>query len=343
MKMSMKLLDEFKRVKALSLDYLTSLAFSESGYPLLLIAPSGAGKTQVVKATQQFLDKQGYPTRYIDKMNLTSLKVLEKWLNDNTSCVLINDDFSSIGTSEYNTEKTATLIGRLTLDKRFSDDGMHIKIDYINKLGFLSGVQPEWLSDIVLSKTWRTFWCQRFIRYYMLPCSKIEVQLEPDEVIKELVDNTICEIDKKVDNEELKDALILQLGQGRGITAYKRVRQSLYKYFGKNYEFLCHQLALRLNFEQKVLRRDYDLLTRRFIVQVNDIEFTILNIALRYNPLSYKDLSRELNLIVDKEGYNRTLSMLLERTEMLNWVTRLRTVEGNSIVVNPEFRKEVSI
>lgn len=332
--------------KALTLPFIFSLSVAKSGKPLFLIAPTGTGKTVIVKAVETYLEESGYAVVFVDKINLTNLQALNQWINENPFCVLVNDDFSHIGTSDYNTEKTGSLIGGLSYDKRFKDKAMKIDIAKIEKLGFITGIQPEWIKGVVQSGTWTTFYRQRFIRYFMLPAYHYGKQRKPIDMITRLVKSVkVYDVPKRIHhNLNLRNALRLQLGGGRGQECYDDIRRNIYKYVGQYaYQRCCDLLAERLSFENAFMRRDYSLIKREYIVQTNGIEFSILNIALRYNPLSYKDLARELHLILDEEQANRTLATLINRVESLEWVTRLKqrnkTFSGSHIIVNPKIKK----
>jgi hypothetical protein len=344
------LFGRFGFAKSLALPFIFSLSVGVSGKPNFLIAPSGTGKTVVVKAVEKYLEEINYPVAFVDKINLTNLQALNDWLNENPSCVLVNDDFSHIGTSEYNTEKTGSLIGGLSYDKRFKDKAMKIDIEYIERLGFITAIQPYWIKDVVLSGTWITFFRQRFIRYYMLSAYHYGRQRKPSTMINRLIKGMkFYDVPKAIHhNANLKNALRSQLGGGRGQECYDDIRRNIYKFVGQHaYQRTCDLIAERLVFENAFMRRDYNLLERKFIVQTRDIEFTILNIALRYNPLSYKDLARELHLILDEEQANRTLSKLINSVENLKWITRQsqrnKKFSGSHLIVNPEIKQRLCL
>ena len=340
----------FGFAKSLALPFIFSLSVAVSGKPEFIISPTGSGKTVIVKAVERYLESVDYPVVFADKINLTNLQALNDWINNNPNCVIVNDDFSHIGTSEYNTEKTGSLIGGLSYDKRFKDKAMKIDIAHVEHLGFITAIQPYWIKDVVISGTWTTFFRQRFIRYYMLSAYHYGKQRSPRIMIDRLIKGMkTYNVPKTIHhNLNLKEALRFQLGGGRGGECYNDIRRNIYKFVGqKAYRRTCNLIAERLMFEHSFMRRDYDLLRRKYIVQTNDIEFTILNIALRYNPLTYSDLARELHLILDEEQANRTLAKLINRVESLKWISRLsqRQVKkrGTLLIVNPELKKRLCL
>lgn len=342
------MLGRFGFAKSVALPFIFSLSVAESGKPLFIVSPTGSGKTVIVKAVETYFEENDYPVVNINKLNLTNLQSLNDWINNNPYCVIVNDDFSHIGTSEYNTEKTGSLIGGLSYDKRFKDTAMKIDIAHIQRLGFITAIQPYWIKDVVTSGTWTTFFRQRFIRYYMLSAYHYGKQRKPFEMIQRLIKGVkTYNVPKSIHhNVKLRNALRLQLGGGRGQECYDDIRRSIYKYVGQHaYRRTCNLIAERISFENLFMVRDYDLLQRKYIVQTHDIEFTILNIALRYNPLTYSDLARELHLILEKKKAQSTMTALVKRVENMGWVTRLqqrnKQNKGTSIVVNLEMKKRL--
>ncbi|OYT26602.1 MAG: hypothetical protein B6U97_03525, partial [Candidatus Altiarchaeales archaeon ex4484_96] len=95
---------KYGRCKTLAPPFLWSVACARAGIPTMLIAPPSGGKSVVIFAVGEYLEQNGEFVRFINRIGLRGLQRLANKLNEVKTATLLNEEFSSIGYSQYMTE-----------------------------------------------------------------------------------------------------------------------------------------------------------------------------------------------------------------------------------------------
>lgn len=340
----------------IALPFLFSCSVALAGYPLILIAPTGGYKSTIVEAVRQYLQRNNEYVMEVSKLNLGNLRGFSDEIIENINgLTVVNDDFSHIAIGGvYNVEKTGELIGALSYKGSYRDKNMGIDIMNLKRLGFVTGCQPYWLNTIIKTQTWENFYRQRFIRYYILPEFPSTFKTDEYKIIDKLVSRTPSP--KKIPSRfyhsySLRKALCSQLGD-RGMRAYERIAPRFYSMVGgDNFKKLSKVVAHRLSFENVVVNRYFDIDFRNWVVRSYDIEYAILNVVCRHNPITYDELKVEMNWRDDSEKdkgvpssvSQSSLARIVRKCEELGWVKRVKFGDGVKIFLSEEMKKNVRI
>ena len=308
---------KYGNARSLAPPFLFGIACARAGIPTMFIAPPAGGKSVTIFAIEKYLKEHDEKVRRINRIGLRGLQKLSKWLNDVQTAVLLNEEFSSIGSSAYMTEKMGELIGNIAYSKSYHDDGLDIHIEMV-KLGFLSGVQPLWVSNIMVHRVFATHIREKFLRYYMLPYD-VTPDVDDYEVISTLTEKTNEHepyLVKRIPNE-----FVCALAKQVGITRAKRyapqIAHELSKLIpkdtlGKALRFYAENLA----FENDMVIREID--EKGYIVRTRWREYTALYWCLRRGKLTAGDFMLYLGVTSGKSVYN-VINAGLE----VGWITRV--------------------
>ena len=159
---------KYGNARSLAPPFLFGVACARAGIPVLFIAPPAGGKTVTIFAIEKYLTRMGESVRRVNRIALRGLQKLSEWLNNVKIATLVNEEFSSIGASAYMVEKMGELIGNIAYSKCYHDDGLNIHVE-VARLGFISGVQPLWIGNIMTHRVFATHIREKFLRYYFLP------------------------------------------------------------------------------------------------------------------------------------------------------------------------------
>ena len=333
------MLSKFGSVKNLATDYIFSLASIRAGIPTLLIAPPSGGKTTIVYALEKYLKRKNENVMLISRLGLRGLKNLAKVLNYSKEFTLLNEDYALIGSSDYMAEKLAEIVGALSYSKTYYDYGLDVKIS-LNKLGFISGVQPFWLKKMITKPAYITHIREKFIRYYMLPYTS-SGDVEMLDAIMTLVD-VMEEIEnkaKKRGNYKIPKDFIISLANQVGIVRAKeytwRLAEALKELIGsRNVNRALKFYSKRIGFEEKIVRRE--LGENGYSVDVLWREYTALYWALRRGKITREEMRLAL-------GVSSMRSV--ERVVSSGLAVRFITTQYNSsrlyIIPNPYLKEEL--
>ncbi len=309
------LFKEFGEAKTLADAYLWSIACAKAGIPCLLIAPPSGGKSTVIFSVEQWLKEHEELTLRVSRLGLRGLRNLTSLLAKNKVATLLNEDYANIGSSDYMVEKLGELISALSYSGTYQDYGLRIDLNMV-RLGFISGVQPLWIQNIMSHTVFSTCIREKFLRYYFLPFTPtkdiddLEAQQILNENTKQFDVNPNLQIPK-----EFIQALALQVGQTRAQMYAPRIARELVKLVGdiaitKALKFY----AVRLGFEHLFVNRE--LTDKGFSVETEWQAYTALYWALRYGRLKRGDYLARLGV-----SSLRSVDRCLERAIGKGWVT----------------------
>jgi len=286
---------KYGKAKTLAPPFLWGLACARAGIPTLIVAPPSGGKSTVIFAIEEYLNKRNYPNRRISRIGLRSLKKLTLWLAKNPRSVLLNEDFALIGSSDYMTEKMGEIIGALSYSKTYQDDGLDINLN-MQKLGFISGVQPFWMKRMVTNPVFITHLREKFVRYYCLPYT-VSKDIDDLEAIDLLVSKTNegdINLYPKIPKVFI-EALARQLGTVRANKYSRLIASELSRFTNKRgLSKLLRFYAERIAFEKEMIEREF---TEDSIEVTNLwIEYTVLYWCLRRGELTREALKVALGV-----------------------------------------------
>jgi len=331
------MLSEFGRLRNLATDFLFGLGCVKAGIPALLIAPPSGGKTTLIYTIHRYLEDNDKNVMLISRLGLRGLKKLARVLNYVDEFNLLNEDYALIGSSDYMAEKIAEIVGALSYSGTYYDYGLEIRIA-LQKLGFLSGVQPYWLRRLMTKPAYITHIREKFIRYYMLPYTPSR-DVEMKKAIIELLmkynraKKNIMSGDGYTIPREFIRALASQVGMVRAKEYAERLGYALSEVLGsQNVHRAMKFYAQRIGFEDNVIRRD--LTEEGYKVQVMWREYTALYWALRKGRLTREEMRKALGVTSI-----RSADRLIEEGIYTGWITT-QWVNGIKYVIpNPELRE----
>jgi len=221
--------------------------------------------------------------------------------------LLLSEDFSTLGDEESAVFKMATLIAKLSYDKKYIDpffttkdapEGLKL---IVKSLAFLCGMQPQWVQIYGGKEVFETLIMEKIIRYYRLPIAPIK-EISPMAIVIRKTQDQIIEqaemlkaMQKEPTSEELEkpirffsDALKVQCG-ARGIEYAKLFVPQLAKYIPKAvFNEWLKQTAQRFRFEENFLLRGYVPLKIGIKHEALYREYMVLFFALQYNLCTYE-------------------------------------------------------
>jgi len=330
---------KFRGARTLAPPFIFSVACARAGVPVLLVSPPAGGKSTVIFAVERWLRYHKENTDRISRLGLRGLKVLAKWLNMVKSATLLNEDYSSIGYSDYMTEKLGELIGALTYSKTYTDYGLDVNIDVI-RLGFVSGVQPQWVRKMMTHPVFSTHLREKFVRYYCLPYMPTKDILDT-----EAIEGLVANLEEKPFNpnvrrpKEFDGALAFQLGQTRGRMFADKIATALSGLVHEKYLWrLLRFYAQRLKFEYDFVYRTLGL--DGYKSQTKWHEYIALYWTLRSGVMTRQDYMMRFG-VSSMRSVERVLSKALES----GWITSKWSETGDTGIklfyVNPEARRKL--
>jgi len=285
----------FKEARSLAPPFVFSVGCARAGIPLLLLAPPSGGKSTVIIAVEEWLKAHGESTLKVSRLGLKGLRQLTDWLKVSKQATLLNEDYALIGSSGYMVEKMGELVGALSYSKTYQDFGLKINIT-VERLGFISGVQPYWIFDMVTNPVFATHLREKFLRYYMLPFS-----ITPPISDKKAIDLLTTSLRDKKEVVSYKipssfmKALNIQVGQTRAEIYGERLARELSHLIPEEeLETSMSFYAQRLAFESYAMERD--LGERSYEVMSRWHEYTVLYWLLRRGALSREELANCLGV-----------------------------------------------
>jgi len=294
---------KFGRAKTLAPPYIFGLASCIAGVPTFIVGPPASGKSTVIFAIKRKLDEIGVPNAVISRLGLKGLKKLCVIMHKAKNFALLNEEYSLIGSSDYMVEKMGELVGTLSYQGYFFDPGLGIEIS-VQRLGFVSGVQPLWLINLVSNPVFTTFLKEKFIRYYMLPYEPSEPisQMEAINILVERLEVRDRSPGYKIPNEFI-EALTVQLGPTRAREYAHRIAKALSILMPQKYIYRAMKFyAERIAFEDEIMTK---VLTEKgFRADVRWREYTVLYWALRFGKLNPENLKQVLGLRSSKSVYS---------------------------------------
>lgn len=345
-------LQNFK-YKDLVFDFINLKVLTECGYPILIIAPTGGGKTVLIKSLGNRLEKEGWIVRVLERISpLRMLALQEDILNQNA--LFLSEDFSTIGHDDDATYKSSMMVAKLSYDKRYIDplfatkkypDGLQM---YVKKLGFLCGLQPLWLAIYVNKTVFQTLIQEKILRYYRLPISTIKHTDKMDTVVNYLENLELKpqKNDYYLDNywyEMLRESLQIQTGV-RASEYIKPIMEKLKTYIPENIiKEWIKQLSLRMSFEAFIFTQYYS--TANATVPQTEVlfkEYSVLFYSLWFNPLRFKELG--LNMKIRGRGGHKSkqtrqwISKLVKFAQDVNFIFCVSGKKNKIIIPTEDFR-----
>lgn len=285
----------FSKAETLADGFIFSLACARAGIPVLLISPQGGGKSTIIQATKKWLINHKHRVIEVSRIGLRTLAELSSELIRSKRIIMLNDDYSNIGDSEYMVGKMGELITALSYSKGFYDYGLKVNIQ-VEKFGFVSGVQPLWLKSMMTSRVFATNIREKFIRYYLLPHRPTK-DIRLDLALKLLVENQGV----WPQNEEVKipssfiEALAVQVGEVRAWEFAERLVEELKTLYPIwKLPKLLRYFSTRIKFEEKLVEKELE--RYGYSVEVFWRAYTVLFWCLRRGGVTRTDLLRYLGV-----------------------------------------------
>jgi len=309
------LFEKYGRAETLAPSFIWGLACCKAGIPTFLVAPPSGGKSTVIFALQKWLTLNHEPVKLVSRLNLRGMKQLNGWFKKKRYATILNEDYALIGSSDYIVEKMGEIIGSLSYSGVFVDDGLGVNIK-VDRLGFVSGIQPLWIENLVKHPVYATFIREKFLRYYLLPYKPSE-DIDDLEAQNILVQNT--KTVKTTYDFEIPSIFISGLAFQVGLTRAKmyapRIAREICRFVGKEkIEDVLKFYSYRLRFEQLFLTRE--LGDKGFDVSVNWEAYHVLYWALRVDNITRIDLMTRLGV-----SSLRSVERATNKAIALGWIS----------------------
>jgi len=301
----------FRKAMTLAPAYLWGLCCSKAGIPTFIVGPPASGKSTVIEAVGRYLEGEGEAVYRVSRMAIRDLKHFSKEWTGAKEVVVLNDDFSLIGSSDYVTERMAEIIASLGYGGQYVYKGMEVEIS-VSRFGFLSGVQPYWVRHIHTHRAFSTHIREKCLRYYLLPFREAR-PIRFREAVKLLVSNTreYKFRDVKVP-ESFMEALSLQVGPTRAEEYVERLSPWVSLYCGKYARKVMEFWAKRIAFEDYIIERTVE--KEGFEVKSYWQAYTVLYWVLRLGETTINGLCPYLGL-----KYHETRKLVMEALKK-GWV-----------------------
>jgi len=323
----------------LASDFVWAVSCVKAGIPTLLIAPTSGGKTTIVYAVDKYLKMKEEPHLLISRIGLRGLRKIADIISMSGNFTLLNEDYALIGSSDYMVEKMAEIIGALSYSRTYYDYGLDITIT-VDRLGFVSGVQPWWIKTMMTKPAFITHIREKFIRYYLLPYKRGK-DVDMLTAIEDLV-NTLLKVEDEPKEttgfripREFIEALSVQVGMVRATEYAERIAYPLAELIGaKNVHRALRFYAKRIEFEDNIVRRDLD--ERGYNVDVLWQEYTALYWCLRKGVLSREAMRRCLGV-----SSMRSVERVIDKGIRVGWITSIWNCGRKYFIANPRIREEL--
>lgn len=329
-------------------DTINSMAMVDSSVPFFIIAPPSGGKTTIIK----ILEKVYGDTRFVYTLErISPMRFLKlQYHMRNNDNLLLSEDFSTLGDDESAVFKMATMIAKLSYDKKYVDPFFRTKespeglVLIVKSLAFVCGMQPLWLQIYGAKEVFETLIMEKILRYYRLPIAPIKEVAPMKQVINGIVKSIKkskkykYKPEKKLVNR-FAEGLKIQCG-ARGIEYAKQFVPALAKYVPKKLlsEWL-YQTVQRFNFEKKFLLRWYEPLKIGIKHEAEYRQYTVLFFAMQYNTCTYEKLKDFVKIRAKtKSATFRYMRYLLRLALEAGYINVLR--KGKTYIIpSKEFQK----
>lgn len=283
-------------------DTINCCAMVDSGTPMFIVAPPSGAKTTIIKTLEKlYRDRRFVYT--LERISPMRFLKLQYQMQDKDN-LLLSEDFSTLGDEEGAVFKMATLIAKLSYDKKYIDpffttkdapEGLKL---IVKSLSFVCGMQPMWIQIYGAKEVFETLIMEKLLRYYRLPIMPIKdiapmqtvIEIVSAKITQDLEDHAIVELDADMLEKETKffaTALKVQCG-ARGIEYAKLIVLAIALYIPKEvlHAWLV-QTAMRFKFEERFLLRGYEPLKIGIKHEALYREYTVLFFAMQYNLCTY--------------------------------------------------------
>jgi len=289
----------FKPYPDVYFDTINSMAMVDSSIPFFIIAPPSGAKTTIIKALEQIYadNRFVYTLERISPMRF--LKLQYKMRNNDN--LLLAEDFSTLGDDEGAVFKMATMIAKLSYDKKYVDPFFTTKdspeglILIVKSLAFVCGMQPLWMQIYGAKEVFETLIMEKILRYYRLPIAPIK-EVSPMNVVIKSITEAVKHSKHyrykphKILIKRFADSVKVQCG-ARGIEYAKLFVPALAKYVPKKLlSEWVFQTVQRFNFERQFLLRWYEPLRIGIKHEAEYRQYTVLFFAMQYNTCTYDSL-----------------------------------------------------
>lgn len=310
---------EFRGAETLADGFIFGLACAKAGIPVLLVAPPSGGKSTIISACNMWLERNKIKTLKASRISLRTLREIASELVRNKEVVIINDDYSDIGDSDYIQRKMGEIISELSYSRGYHDYGLKVTIS-IKKLGFISGVQPLWIKTMFSSRVFATNIREKFIRYYILPFKPTK-DLREQKAVELLVNNqpTYNQTEEVEIPSIFIDSLALQVGRTRAGEFADRLVEAL-KSLVPIWKIpkLLRFFSIRLGFENLLVDRSLGDYT--YHIEVAWKGHTVLFWCLRRGALEREDLLELLGV-----SSLRSVDRAIEEAFIKGWIIETPT------------------
>jgi len=309
------LFSQFGEARSLAADLCFCVASAKAGVPVLLVAPPSGGKSTVIMGVEAWLKLRGEMTQRVSRIGLKTLKVLTDRLNVERKATLLNEDYALIGSSDYMVEKMGEIIAALSYAHTYQDLGLKIDVT-VERVGFISGIQPYWLSFMVQNPVFATHLREKFIRYYMLPMSI--TQDVDDTVAIKLIAKTL-KFEVRAVNDAIPDDFMTSLTLQVGDTRAKRFSRAIANQMSflsktEDFERLMHFYAKRLAFEAHIM--DRELGENTYTMRSYWQEYTVLYWLLRCGAMTREQIAIRLGVTS-----TRSVDLAIGKAFNKQWIT----------------------
>lgn len=309
--------NEFGKARTLADGFMWSVACCKAGIPCLLVAPPSGGKTTVIFGTEHYLKDIGEPTLKVSRLGLRGLTVLTKFLEANSIASLLNEDYATIGSSDYMVEKLGELIGALSYSGTYSDYGLHINLT-VTRLGFISGVQPLWIKTLMTHVVFSTHIREKFLRYYFLPyCASADVDdKEAIEILLKNLKEGKYEANFQIPSQFI-EALSFQVGSTRAKIYAPRLAREIAKFFKpQDIPRALKFFATRIGFERSFVQREIG--ERGYNVETQWSPYHALYWTLRQGKITKEQYMERLGVTS-----LRSVERCVQKAIGLGWITSI--------------------
>ena len=282
-------------------DTVNMCAMIDSSIPILLVAPPSGAKTTIIKVLEKYYETKRfvYALERISPMRFLKLQDQMNGMDN----LLLSEDFSTLGDEEGAVFKMATIIAKLSYDKKYIDpffttkespEGLRL---IVKSLAFVCGMQPLWLQIYGAKEVFETLIMEKILRYYRLPIMAIK-EIAKQTLVIESVLQALRETNPAsytVKDEQVKaiaHSLAFQCG-ARGIEYANLFATALSNYVPEPlFNEWLYQTAHRFEFENKFMLRGYEPLKTGIKHEALYREYTVLFFAFQYFPCTYDMIRR---------------------------------------------------
>jgi len=314
-------------------DAINIRACIDSGNALFLVAPPSGGKTTLIKYLEGAYSEKRF-IQLLERISPLRMLVIQDSMNDQ-HCLMMSEDFSTLGDDESAVFKMAIMVSKLSYDKRYIDtlfvdkkhpEGLRL---FVKSCAFVCGMQPLWLQIYSNKEVFETMIMEKILRYYRLPIMPIHETTITSKVVASL--NETIQYDSegyKPSRKQVKrfqQDLKIQCGARATEYAYP-ILSALSHYVPKaTFNQWIKQIGARFRFEKDFLMRYYVPTEIMAIAEALYKAYTVLFFTMQYNSCTYTTLRDYVKIRAPTQKATfRYMRYLINRAMEVGFCTVLR-------------------